>query len=418
MKIKWHFPLALFIKGPSPDAMDLASEFTHKGVAVRVELGGDTPTPIKIPDKPEVFTRTARAITFIIDDTRRASIQKSEYPQLLSLMVSTMNRVLRSIRNAGVVASAKEINPLKSDAENLFRRWAVKTTEDGEHWARLVQEDHVRELIAALFPDNIEDFDSSLWADIEESIQDNIGPPPEDEFVVNCFEYLDNRNYRMAVVESVMCLDIVTSQYLKSYLASYKKIPANRIDLLLQPQLGLSARIAGLLDLCLHPEELKNVEFGQVLKAIKWRNNIIHKSGHLPPGLQEEIIRKHISSVLKLVFLLAKSRNQIESIPEMQVIGTELSKRMSVPFPNIWVAARHRVIMEFEFFVIPSEYPALDKLEAIVQEAITLLSERDKRFRGEEHLYVRFFRFPKELRAVFRNGKINPVPASPTETTS
>lgn len=414
MKIRWNFPLALFVNGKSKEALSLAAKFMHKSVAASFELSGETPSSIQTPEK-EVFYRTIRAISFAIDGIQTADIKEGEFPQLLKLMVSVMNRVLRSIRNTGVVAIVKEINPLESEAERLFRRWAVEVSDDGEIWSRLLKEDLTKEFMLMLFPDDIGELDSSLWSDIEESIQDDINPPPEQEFVVNCLEYLRNRNYRMAVVESVMCLDIVTSQYLNSYLASYKKIPTDRIEQFLQPQFGLTARIAGLLDLCLHPDDIKNIEFNKVLKTIKWRNDIIHKSGHLPQGLGEEILRENISNVLRLVFILSRARNQADTMPEFQVIGAEISKQMVAPFPNIWAVGKHKIIMEFTFFVVSSEFPDSSKLEAIAQEAITRLSRRDRRFRAEEHLYIRFFHFPRELRAVWKKGGLAPVPITPSE---
>jgi len=415
MKIQWTFPLPLFINGPSPDALVLAGEFKHNDVFVKYELLGDKPTHFQIPERKDAYYCTARMIYFQIDDTKIASIQKSEYPQLLKLMVSVMNRILRGIRNAGIVPAANEINPLGSEVEKLFMRWAVKVSEDGKVWTRLVKEDLLQGLISTLFPDNISELDSSLWTNIEESIQDDIMPPPEQEFFVNCIEYLHNRNYRMAVVESVTCLDIVTNQYLKSYLASFKKIPKNRTKLFLQPQLGLTARIAVLLNLCLHQEDIKKIEFSNVISAIEWRNNIIHKSGHLPENLSDKIIHICIKSVLSLTSLLARSRNQVESLPEMQEIGKKISDKTSAPLPNIWVRENHKIIMEFSFFIVLKEFPGLEKLELIVSEAKKLLSERDGRFRPEEHLYIRFFQFPGELRATWSKGKLASVPIASRE---
>jgi hypothetical protein len=415
MKIKWHYPLPLDLKGPSPERLELAVEFTHRRTTVKIELSGDTPKPVQTDKKQVIFYRTLRDIIFQIEDIKIDIIQESEYPRLLKIMVSTMNRVLRSIRNTGFAEIAKEINPHGSDSMRLFRRWAVEISDDGKNWVRLLKEDRILDLISVLFPGNLAEIDSSLLPDIEESIQDDITPRPEQEFLVNCIEYLNDRNFRMALVEAIIGLDIVINQYLNSYLSSFKNIPKERISLFIQPQMGLSARIAGLLDLCLHPDEIKKVEFKNVLKAISWRNEIIHRSGHLPEGIPEELIRTNILSVLKLLSLIASLRNQIESLPEMRKIGTDLSEQLSIPAPNIWVSGKHRIIMEFSFISIIKDFPELEKLEAIAQNAILLLSERDKRFIAEEHLYIRFFRFPKELRAIWNKGNIALIPINPND---
>ncbi len=352
MLIRWHFPLALSIRGASLKALHLSTEFQHKGLSVKVEVSGDKPSSYEIPDKGEIFFSTARAINFLIQDADAGYTQEAEYPRLLRLMVPIMNRVLRSVRNSGVVSSAREINPPDSKASRLFRSWAVEISDDGINWSRLMKEDKFQEFMMVLFPENMAELDSSLFSSIEEAIQDDISPPPEQELVVNCFEYLDDRNYRMAVVESVMCLDIVTSQYLNSYLATYKSIPASRIKKFLQPQLGLSARVAGLLDLCLNEEDRKKIDFDKILKTISWRNGIIHESGHLPSDLREDTITENVLRVLGLVFLLSQERDQAISWPQMRGIGKEVSERTGSPVPHIWIRGRHRVIMELLYFTV------------------------------------------------------------------
>lgn len=413
MKIRWNFPLMLFIHGPSADALELSDEFIQNDLTVKFSLLGEKPSPFQTAEKTDAYFRTVRAIHFKIEDIKTATIQESLYPKILKIMVLILNRVLRGIRNAGVVAAVNEINPPESEAEKFFRKWSVETSENGESWTLLIKEDPMLAIMSALFPDSCGELNSSLLSDIRETIIDNISPSPEQEFVVNCIEYLHNRNYRMAVVESVTCLDIVTSQYLNSYLATYKNISKNRRDRFLQPQLGLSARIACLLDLCLNPDDTKKVEFDNIFTAIGWRNEIIHKSGHLPRDLPDEIIITRILSVLELVNLLAGLRNQIENMPELQEIGKKISKQTSAPLPNISIVGKHKIVMEFTYFAFLGEFPDLEKLNAVAQEAKKLLSERDKRFCAEEHLYIRFYSFPNELRAIWRKGILNPVQKTP-----
>ncbi len=412
MIIRWQYPLFLFIQGPSPETLDLAGEFRHKDAPAKYELLGDKPYFTRTPEGKDVYYRMVRTIRFQIDDTKLMGIQESDYPRLFKLAISVMNRVLCGIRNSGIVTAACEINPQESEANKLFIKWALEVSEDGKVWTRLLKEDPAIGWISALFPENTSELDSSLWPEIEESIQDNILPPPEREFFVNCIEYLKNRNFRMAVVESVTCLDIVTSQYLNIYLASYKKIPKDRIERFLQPQLGLAARVSVLLDLCLHPDDIKNIGFNNVLQTIKWRNKIIHNSGRLPKELPDNEIVEGVTSVLALTSVLSQARNQVESMPELQEIGKKISDKTSAPRPDIWVYGKHKVKMDFSFFIVLSEFPGNEKLELILGEAIRLLSERDRRFKPEEHLYIRFFKFPGELKATWSKGKLVNVPVA------
>lgn len=72
--------------------------------------------------------------------------------------------------------------------------------------------------------------------------------------------------------------------------------------------------------------------------------------------------------------------------------------------------------MEFSIFPILVEFPGLDKLKEISTEAINLLAKRDKRFQAEERLYIKFYSFPKELRAYWRKGKWIILPTNPSTT--
>lgn len=416
MKLRWFFPMAIYAKGPSLEALSLEGNFKHEDFSVKFRLLGEKSAPLATPEKEKIYYSQIRSICFEVEDNKIGTFEESDYPRLFKFLISIINRVIRSIRNFGIIATAKEINPQGSEAERYLRRWKIEVSEDGERWIPLMKEDLWKDLLFGLMPEISEELDASLWPDIEESIQDNIVPVPEEEFCVNTIEYLKNGNFRMALVESVMCLEIVTSQYLEKYLTVHMKTPPNRIDMLLQPQLGLSARVAALLDLCLHPDDIKKIEFKNILTAIRWRNKIMHKTGHLPKNLPEDIIRRNIVSVLKLVSLLAMRRNQIEASPEMQKTSKAISEKLKVPLPNIWVTGRHRILMEFVFFVIPSNIPTPEVLDAISKEAIRLLSERDTRFKPEEHLYIRYFNFPRELLARWYKGTLHLVPSTKKET--
>jgi len=415
MKVRWHYPLVTFAKGSSPEALILSSEFKHEGLNVKFNLSGEKPFSFNLSEEEKIYGRKVNIIDFLIEEIESIPIEESDYPSLLKLLVPIINRVLRGIRNFGFMAAVNEINPLEMEAERYLRRWDIEVSKDEEYFAPILKKDPVKDFLFILIPEKIDELDVLLWADIEESIQDDIAPSPEQEFLVDTLEYLKNRNYRMSLVESIMCLEVVTNQYLEKYMALYKKIPRDRIDKLLQPQLGLSARIAALLDFCLDPDDIAKIEFNNVLTAIRWRNHVMHKTGHLPNNLPEDKIQKNIISVLELVSLLAMRRNQIETSPEMQKIGKMISEKLNVPLPNILATGSHRVLIEFVFFVIPSNFPKTQVLEEIAQEASKLLSERDPRFIPEKHLYIKYYLFPREIRARWYKGTLHLVPSNKKE---
>jgi len=415
MKIRWFFPLAINAKGSSPEALSLGSKFTHADFSVNFMLNEENPANLDVPDKEKNHFRLIRGISFDVENKKIKKLEESDYPSLFMNLVPIINRVIRSIRNFGFIATAREINPRNFEAESYFRKWRIEICKDSVSWNPLLKKEPWEALLYAMFPKTNDELDASLWPDILESIKDNRVPAPEEEFIINTIEYLKERNYRMALVESVICLEIVTNQYLEKYLSIHMKIPKDRIEKLLQPQVGLSARVAVLLNLCLHPDDIKKIELNNTITAIRWRNKIMHKTGNLPDNLPENITLRNITSVLQLADLLARRRNQVEASPDMQEISKTISEKFKVPYPNIWVTGRHRILMEFVFFVFSNDIPAPEILEKISLEASRLLSERDPRFEPEEHLYIKYLNLAKKLLARWYDGKLHLVPSAKKE---
>jgi len=408
MKLRYRIPLSANVSGASADALDLKCQFKHNDLIVKIGLSGEKPLSSDSFPKERRYFRKVNTVDIFIEEIEIESVKESEYPKLLRLLTPITNRVLRSIRNFGILAYINEIYPRDADAEHYLRRWKVELSEDGKKWGHVVSEDFLKDLIFLQVTEKSGELSTTLWPDIEEAIQDNLDPLPEQEFIINALEHLKNRNYRLALIESILCLEIVMSQYLNKYMSIQKKIPPQRINTLLSPQLGLYGRVSALLNLCLYPDDISKIEFNNVLKAINWRNNIIHKTGHLPDNLPEDTIYQNISSVLQLVSLLAARRNQIEISPEFQEIAKSISEKHKVPIPNIWLTGRHQFLIEFAFFVIPSNFPDAQVLESLAQEASALLSALDTRFKPEEHLYIRYLAF-REIRARWYKGSLHLV---------
>jgi hypothetical protein len=138
------------------------------------------------------------------------------------------------------------------------------------------------------------------WAEIEKAIQDNKSPLPEQEFTVNASEHLYLRNFRLALVESVIGLEIVLSRHLRTYLHTQKKAPEARIGEFLTPNLTLNMRLSGLLVLTLPPDVFQQIDLDTIKKAVRWRNQVVHKTGQLPGGIPNAELRETISAVLEL----------------------------------------------------------------------------------------------------------------------
>ncbi|HEX9868845.1 MAG TPA: hypothetical protein VGC99_09670 [Candidatus Tectomicrobia bacterium] len=153
--------------------------------------------------------------------------------------------------------------------------------------------------------------DTHTWAEIVEAIRDDLPVLPEQEFTVNAREHLDLRNFRLALVESVIGLEIVLHRHLLAYLRIHKKVPQTRVQEFLSPNLTLATRLSGLLDLTLPPDALQQINLGNVRKAVGWRNKVVHVTGRLPDGISHSELREAISAVLELTQQLGDLEQQM-----------------------------------------------------------------------------------------------------------
>jgi hypothetical protein len=201
------------------------------------------------------------------------------------------------------------------------------------------------------------------------------------------------KNFRLALLEAIIGLEIVLTRFLKAYLHVYKSTPVNRIDTFLSAKFPLTARLSGALDLTLDAGDLQAIDLNRVLTAVRWRNRVVHRTGHLPEGITDEEKTKVIVAVLDLVEKLARQELHISASPEMRAIADKIRERyQDLPFPSIYVLGQHRVLARFQDSLPRFNYelPARDRLEAAVADVVAQLSERDQRFKVERHLVVQF----------------------------
>jgi len=126
------------------------------------------------------------------------------------------------------------------------------------------------------------------------------------------------KNFRLALMESIIGLEIVLTRYLTEYLRVYKGFSKKRIEDFISRELTLSLRLAGLLDLTLPQTDLQVIDFDKVRLAVTWRNRVTHRTGHLPQGIPESIIIGNILEVLKLTHILGNRAQQISASSEIK----------------------------------------------------------------------------------------------------
>lgn len=342
-----------------------------------------------------------------------------KYPELLSLLASFINVLHRNIRNFGMIPDVNEIYPIKDYAKNYLNRWNVEICEKNGSWRKIIPEPKKLEenLFLLLLPSYEEPkkypimIESDKWQDIKFAIKANREPPPEHEFMVNAIEFIRLRNWRLALLESITCLEIVLSQFLREYF-KHKNVPPNSIDKFFKPAgIGLTARISVLLNITLSPVYLSIINIDNVIKAIEWRNIILHRTGHLPKNLNPEDVKNTIWNVLKLVDILSLEREQLKASPEMKSIGEEISKNYNISIPKIWILRNHEIFIKFVFFYIEDIERLLKEniLNELIKSISDRLSKRDKLFKANKHLHISFSKFPKEVFARWHKGKFELV---------
>lgn len=417
MKLNFKIPFECYISGPDQNGLALQSSFTESKHTVNLTLQaeeGTTPYELKEAstkeDKYFVKIDNLKFTVTLLDTNLNIFPQptKEEKEKIFGLIVKIVNRSLQVIRNFGLVPHIQVFNPDITKIDFYFSKWNLRIEHEGVPEITFSPQSLLS--LALLGSSSLcETKDTPClytyrWPDIDEALQDQADAPPEKEFFTNTLEFLRVRNFRMALLESVICLEIIFTQFLKTFLDFKKKIPKSRIKSFLSPEMGLSARLAVLLDLTLDQNDLKDVEIDKVIIATRWRNAVVHKTGHLPRHIKEEQLRDGIANVLALSQILARKKRQIELEPELQTIAKEISETNNVPIPSIFHLGRHfySVRINFLFKEIPREHI----LKQISEQLAERMKQYDSRMDPSLHLFISFERFPNRVCARWRKGEI------------
>lgn len=422
MKIIFKVPLEFSIIGPSPESLNIPISFKHKSCVVRVSFFGKyEPNFLESLPSNEKYSKGITQLSFEIeaDESTEKGKEllnqiedKDKHYDLLLFLTKVVNRVLRNIRNFGIVPHIHEISVEPYGTEALLYRWSVEISIAGKEPLPLSKmpedrKDMIEFLALLQVQSRRQEFPVlhiSNWPEIKEAIQDNLQSPLENELLTNTHEFLRVGNNKMAILESVTCLDIILSQYLEIFLTIRKNLDTKRIGKFLTPQFGLAARIAGLLDLTLSKESLKRVNIESVLQAIKWRNKIVHKYGHLPSGVSNNDLEQAIYDTLNLIYILARERNQITAEPSLIDISEKVAKKYNIPTPTILLPGpKHKINVEIYFLF---ETPDKKIFKAICEDFIEIFKNKDPRFNESEHLLVTFIKFPNKTIANWLNNKL------------
>src|SRR6266850_655204 len=321
-----------YVVGSSKNLLNPSVTFKHGPNTVTVTFPGGEALELEAKEVPaygKVF-RVVNAMNVLVDDTDLPEslylmAESGEYRPLVVLLRGIVARIYRAIRYYGYSLEMPDISDQRvldvQDAEADLLWWLVEVSRDGLSWNRVIAsptESPIPFFLLSRFPGALQfgggaEIKMSFWSDVVEALEDQKDPPaPEQEFLLNATAHRRDRNYRLAVMEAVIGLEIVLTDYIRNYLSVHKKVPKNRVaSFVSKPEIGLTARVSGLLDMTLHESYIKTIEFDKVLKVIEWRNGIVHKSGRLPKELTNDTLDQHIQAVINLVEMLAERRINI-----------------------------------------------------------------------------------------------------------
>jgi hypothetical protein len=435
MQIRFTVPFRFYLLGLTDGSLNLYARFRYKGYEISLSLPGGEVEDISQYVKYFKFMRTAIGLHLVLSDpTDRIEVPPladllvpNKRIELLRLMRKLAARACRAIRNFGVVPELPErlvVLATEKEVESCLRKWRAEVSQTGESWASLVTEETPYDLVssfAAMFTAEAQTRDKEFpedpelkvvyWEEIAEALEENKEPPPESEFVTNAIGHIRQGNFRLAVVESIIALEIVLTQFLRAHLSISAKVPDKRAERFLSPEIGLSARVAALLNITLHESYLQDIDLDKILKVIGWRNDVVHKTGKLP-NVSDDILEDHILSVRSLVRMLAERRDNIAASTDLERIRAALRAKHpgAISYPQIWLKARHRVRMSIVVFLggsKPGEPSPETRLQDLVAESVNLLRERDGRFDGAKHLTIHFRTFDEKSLAWFQHGNLN-----------
>jgi hypothetical protein len=336
-----------------------------------------------------------------------------------------VNKTLRAIRNFGRVTTARDYKPdqIEVKPEDRLRAWKASVRIGGK-WTEVAPQQERGGFGAILFgfDESVERGSLSMrrWKDIEQALLENLNPNPEDEFLTNALQHLHDANFRLALIEATVCLEIVLSQCLIVYLEVKRHFPKRKIESVLS-NVGLTSRVGLILDLIFTAEERSKAELDSVLRAIGWRNKIIHGTGHLPFSVPSQEVHDCVFAMLKLALRLAERRERLRIEPEMKEIAREVAMKFNTPEPSIEVLKYHKVKVTFSYlgkaalYFRPKGVPATpppsppneEGLRQIVNDLGLRLRARDGGFEPSKHLSVVFEHNLGQVFASFQNGDWN-----------
>ena len=368
------------------------------------------------------YTRNYHGISIMIEDNSKGTIEnfvkEQSMAQILKLINLISNRILLVFRNYGNLTKVKEFS-LQLDSKDIeqvksfFMMLDIKVSKKNnneyekilEYWGFKI--DIAKEFTSSWLQKsyfNVYDEEGlgyNIWLEIKDALENNLEIAEERYFFVNSLEHIYNNNIRLAVIETVISLEVAVNKYLKNYL-KLKNIPNDRIANLINPHIGIYSMVSVLLDLSIEEELMKTIKIDEVLKLITLRNNIIHNNKQIPKEAtgRNEIV-KQIVSVQILCNLLVGFCNK-----RINIKALLKNAQTSYDIENIEI----RCLPDNPTIVLSvylKEYSneLIEKINFSIISSLKDFRGFERLYNEKEHLYISY-RFNKKVMAKYSNGKL------------
>jgi hypothetical protein len=311
MMLRYVVPVEFEVYGEGLDEGALTSAFAFKRLNVDVRLAsGEKPYTMDI-DGRSVQTLTIDHLSISIDDRSDNSltnlVRSSQWDTVLKTLLRVANGCISQIRDTGGVPHVHTITKSgREDARFVLHNFDVQVSEDGTTWRDIIEKSELypdaRRYLVQLMVSKPKGWLSlSRWASVKSSLASGVDPDVAAQCTVNAQEYLELGNLRLAVLESVMGLELSVASYLSEYGKRKLHMSKDQIETMLAPTVTLEIRLKCLLPFCQGDRALPDDSLKKVVTVVKWRNAIVHKLGGLPAGTSPDVAASYIQEVILVV---------------------------------------------------------------------------------------------------------------------
>lgn len=337
MILEWTLPIEMAIVADNYCEIRRAMQLKVNGMEWRIEFTLEPFRYVKLEN--EFYIAELSGIRFTLEENSASSNHKIESlnkneDKLLKKIVQLTNKVIKCFRVYGSIENLHEIIIFEDKKNFILESLNPKFSNEGENWTYAIASKRINneDKLAAIYSITKKtevfnkfitaSYNSGLyivknnWERVMTAIIEQKIPAAELELAVNAREHWHSKNLRLAVLESVIGLEIVMSSFMRAYLTHRKKLPKSQVDEFLTPEFSLYSRLSGLLNMSINKKDLEEIDIDLIKKVVKWRNKIVHVTGDLPDGIQEGQILKGINAVINLLFLLYSKKEVILKYPE------------------------------------------------------------------------------------------------------